>query len=276
MRRVFPWKAVVVPVIVCAIVSQTPLHAQGDDQRPGGPSTASVDGDSGGGIKGVIVDSLRLVTIQHAWRTSFEAKTRRELGGPFLPDYMRSVRMPRQWADGDAWLTNNVGHPIQGAASGFIWLNNKGQAEDLVPGDQGYWKGRLTATAWATAFSLQFEFGPLSEASIGNVGMRPHEAGWTDHVLTPLGGLGLMVVEDSVDRFVITKLENRFKKPLVRNVLRSVLNPSRSMANIAGGKPPWHRSRPPSRRDVDRAMPQPSCDTTACESLAMIPTQNPG
>jgi hypothetical protein len=138
-------------------------------------------------MRGTIVDSLRLLSIQHALSTTFEVKTRRELGGPFFQDYARSLDWPRTWSDGDSWLTNNVGHPIQGAASGFIWLNNHGQAEGAAAGDPGYWKSRLAATAWAAAYSVQFEVGPYSEASIGNVGLHPQTTGWTDHIMTPSG-----------------------------------------------------------------------------------------
>jgi hypothetical protein len=274
MRRVFLKRVGLLAIILSATVSPTRLSAQATEQM----SRSQTAGADAGGIKGVIVDSLRLLTMQQAWRTTFQAKTRRELGGPFLPDYLRSIRVPRQWTDGDSWLTNDVGHPLQGAASGFIWLNNKGQADGVVSGDQGYWKGRLAATAWATAYSLQFEFGPVSEASIGNVGLRPHGTGWTDHIMTPLGGLGWMVAEDSVDRYVIAKLENRFTAPVARNLLRALLNPSRSLANVAGGKAPWYRSRPPARRDWDRATPQPSCALDECatpvtvQALALAPS----
>jgi hypothetical protein len=51
--------------------------------------------------------------------------------------------------------------------------------------------------AWAAGYSLQFEIGPLSEASIGNVGMRPQTTGWVDYVVTPLGAFGLIAAEDA-------------------------------------------------------------------------------
>jgi hypothetical protein len=33
--------------------------------------------------------------------------------GPFFKDYQRSVRIPKAWSDGDGWLINYVGHPVQ-------------------------------------------------------------------------------------------------------------------------------------------------------------------
>ena len=90
---------------------------------------------------------------------------------------------------------------------------------------------------------MQFEIGPLSEASIGNVGMNPATAGWVDHVMTPLGGLGIMVAEDLLDRFVISKMEARTNSKLVRLLLRVALNPTRSTANVTGMRPASYRDR---------------------------------
>ena len=136
--------------------------------------------------KGAFEDSLRLLMIEHTTRIAFQEKTRRELGGPFFRDYGRSVKIPDTWNDGDSWAVNYVGHPIHGAASGFIWLDHEAGAHDpSLRFSRSYWASRGRATTWAAVYSLQFEFGPLSEASIGNVGMRPGTTGWVDHVVTP-------------------------------------------------------------------------------------------
>ena len=181
--------------------------------------------------------------IQHAFRIGTQERTREGLKGPFFPDYKRSVSVPEQWGDTDRWFTNYVGHPGQGAATGFIWLNNAGESE-IQPGlTRAYLTSRLRATAWAAGYSVQFEIGPLSEASIGNVGMNPATAGWVDHVMTPLGGLGIMVAEDLLDRFVISKMEARTNSKLVRMLLRVALNPTRSTANVTGMRPAWYRDR---------------------------------
>ena len=181
--------------------------------------------------------------IEHAIRIGTQERTREGLKGPFFPDYHRSVAFPDQWGDTDRWFTNYVGHPGQGAATGFIWLNNAGESE-IQPGlTRAYLTSRLRATAWAAGYSVQFEIGPLSEASIGNVGMNPATAGWVDHVMTPLGGLGIMVAEDLLDRFVIKKMEARTNSKLVRMLLRVALNPTRSTANVTGMRPAWYRDR---------------------------------
>jgi hypothetical protein len=95
--------------------------------------------------------------------------------------------------------------------------------------------------AWSAGYSLQFEVGPLSEAAIGNVGMRPETTGWVDHVVTPVGAFGFMVAEDAMDRYVVEWAERRIKNAFVRVVIRLAANPSRALSNTASGKLPWHR-----------------------------------
>jgi hypothetical protein len=83
--------------------------------------------------------------------------------------------------------------------------------------------------------------GPLSEASIGNVGQKKGTAGAVDLVVTPTAGMGWTVTEDMLDKYVILRLERRSQNRGVRAVSRSLLNPSRSFANLMRGKAPWHR-----------------------------------
>src|SRR5262249_40134562 len=78
-------------------------------------------GQKGRDFAGALVDSLKLVSLEHVMRITFQEKTRAELGGPFWSDYVRSVRVPQQWDDTDRWYVNYVGHPIHGAGAGIIW-----------------------------------------------------------------------------------------------------------------------------------------------------------
>ncbi len=98
---------------------------------------------------------------------------------------------------------------------------------------------------WSFVWSLQFELGPFSESSLGNVFERcpwcARSVGWVDIVATPLVGVGVLSVgEDALDRWVIKKLELRTNK-VGRGVLRIVLNPTRSFAMLMALKKPWHR-----------------------------------
>lgn len=193
-------------------------------------------------VKGVVGDSLRLLLLEHGFRIIFQPHVRQELEGPFWGDYRRSVRVPQQWGDGDGWFVNYVGHPIHGAAAGFIFIHNDPKSRRAPFGlNRHYWATRWRPVAFAAIYSLQFEVGPLSEASIGNVGMRPETTGWVDYVVTPLGAMGMLVAEDALDRYFVKWVEERTNSVFVRGSLRLLCGPSQMLANVATGRLPWHR-----------------------------------
>jgi hypothetical protein len=225
--------------ILLSLSLANPLWAQSD-------LSSNVDSDRVS-IKHVVEDSVRLLAIQHAARVGFQEKTRRELHGHFFGDWNRSVHVPHQWGDGDSGITNYIGHPGQGAASGFIWIQRDPHAPNAFVANRSYLHSRLRGMASAAVYSLQFELGPLSEASIGNVGMNPSTAGWVDHVMTPVGGLAIMVAEDVLDRFVISRIERHTGSPVLRAVARMLLNPARATANVAAVEAPWYRADRPLR-----------------------------
>jgi hypothetical protein len=200
--------------------------------------------EQGADVLGAVADSFRLLLLEHGSRM-LQAKTRRELGGNFWSDYRRSVRVPDHWGDTDSWWVNYVGHPVHGAAAGYIWLDHERNAPSEFTLSKRYWTTRGRAMAWSAAYSLQFEIGPISEASIGNVGLRPQTIGWVDHVITPTGAFGLMVAEDALDRFLVKWIEARTNNRVVRGVIRLVLNPGRALSNTSTGRPPWHRDGRP-------------------------------
>jgi hypothetical protein len=197
------------------------------------------------GFVGALNASLRLLMMEHTGRILFQEKTRRELGGPFFTDWTRSVRVPATWGDGDSVFVNYFGHPLHGAAAGRAWLVHHPENAREIGRTAAYWKSRLGATAWAALYSLQFEVGPLSEASIGNVGLRRDTAGWVDHVVTPLGALGFIVGEDAVDLYAIQFVERHTTNRWLRGTVRVFLNPSRALANVADLRTPWYRVRGP-------------------------------
>jgi hypothetical protein len=194
--------------------------------------------------RGAFVDSLRLLMLEHSWRVAAQAKTRRQLAGPFFSDYVRSVKWPTKWGDGDGWLVNYLGHPLHGAAAGRTWINNDPNGRWLDLGlSREYWISRGKAVRWSAVYSIQFEFGPLSEASFGNVGLDPKTSGWVDHFVTPVGALGFIVAEDAVDKYVVQLIERHTGNRVVRATLRVLLNPSRTLANMVDGHLPWFRDR---------------------------------
>jgi len=193
-------------------------------------------------LLGTFVDSLKLLTIEHGLRLTFQEKTREALReGSFWSDYRRSIRVPHQWEDGDAWWVNYIGHPMHGAAAGYIWLEHAGERHPDISLARSYWASRAQAAAWAAVYSVQFEFGPLSEASIGNVGLREETTGWVDHATTPAGAFALMVGEDALDRFFVRWVESHTPNRFFRAALRMTFNPSRTFSNATTGHLPWYR-----------------------------------
>ena len=128
-----------------------------------------------------------------------------------------------------------------GAAAGRAWLVHHPDELLDISLSKAYWVSRAKAAQWAAFYSLQFEFGPLSEASIGNVGTRAETTGWVDHVVTPVGAFGLIVAEDALDRFFVRWVDARTSNRVARASLRLLFNPARTLSNAVGGKLPWYR-----------------------------------
>ena len=186
-------------------------------------------------------ESVLFLGIQHGFRLATEPGTRAELKGPFWRDYFKSVRGHTGWSDGDPFLVNYVGHPMMGAVAGFIQIQNdpRGRVQRFGTSRE-YWTSRLRAAAFSTAYSIHFEFGPVSETSIGNVG-KDARSGVVDLVITPTVGMAWLIGEDALDRYVVASLERRTGNRTARLLLRSVLNPSRSFSNALRFRAPWHR-----------------------------------
>lgn len=162
--------------------------------------------------------------------------------GPFWRGYYNSVTNLHGWDDGDPYLVNYVGHPMQGAIASYIWAQNDGTYRYAEFGrNRDYWKSRFRSLGFSYAYSLQFEIGPVSEATLGNVQAKYPAQGFVDHIITPVIGLGWMVGEDMLDRFVIVPFEKRVDNAFARMMMRSWLNPSRSFANLMRMKVPWYR-----------------------------------
>jgi hypothetical protein len=191
--------------------------------------------------------SMIFLGIQHAFRLATEQGTQAELKGPFFKDYFKTIGSLRGWGDGDEFLVNYIGHPMMGSVSGFIQVQNdpKGVREE-VSLSMRYWRSRLKAFGWSFAYSTQFELGLFSEASLGNIGMRPnyktkHPMAYVDLVVTPVVGTGWLVGEDMLDRYLIRRLEDKVSNRMARLLIRGFLNPTRSFANLIRGQKPWYR-----------------------------------
>jgi len=192
--------------------------------------------------RAVVQQSAMFTGMQHAFRLRTEPGTRSGLKGPFWHGYVQSIDNLHGWGDGDPHYVNYVGHPIQGAVSGFIYIQNDPQARLMRFGrDPRYWRSRLKAMGVAWTYSTWFEIGPVSEASIGNIQSKRPQQGFVDHVVTPLVGTGWLVAEDFLDEKLILAFERRFENKWARMMMRSWLNPSRSFSNALRFKVPWYR-----------------------------------
>ncbi len=194
----------------------------------------------------LFLSSFAFLAIEHSFRVATEQGTREGFGGSYIGGYAASLGNLHGWADGDPFLVNYIGHPMQGSVAAFIWQHNDRAYRDVVFGkNERYWKAKLRGAAFSYLYSVQFEIGPLSEASIGHIQAQYPEQGFVDHVVTPVIGLGWTIVEDSLDRYVIRNIEAHTTNPYYGALARG-LNPSRAFVNLISGEYPWHREDRPS------------------------------
>ncbi len=189
-----------------------------------------------------IEQSLLFLAVQHGYALT-QPKTRSALKGNFFGDYVKSVKSLHGWGDGGRFFTNYIAHPMQGAFTGYIQIHNDPKGKRQRFGNSSdYWKSRMKALGWSALWSTQFEIGPISQASIGNVGLSGKQT-WVDIVITPTVGTAMLITEDALDRFVIERLERRTDNYYLMVFSRMLLNPTRTMANLIRFKLPWYRDR---------------------------------
>lgn len=212
-------------------------------------NSASPDDDAVAGKKegfrwrSAIKQSLMFLAIQHGYAFT-QPKTRDALKGKFWKDYADSVKSLHGWEDGGRFFTNYIAHPMQGAFTGFLYVQNDSKATRQQFGKSGdYWRSRLKAMAWTAAWSTQFEIGLFSQASIGNVGLKGKQT-YIDIVITPTVGTAMLIAEDAVDRFIMKRIERSTDNFYVRIFSRMLLSPTRTIANLFRFKEPWYRDRP--------------------------------
>ena len=212
---------------------------------PAREATKPVNEEKSGGVqwKPLLTQSFRFLIFEQAYRYATEPATRHP-GRPFFQGYIDSVGALHGWADGDPFYVNYVGHSMQGAVSGYLWtLNDKRYRYVEFGRNAEYWKSRMRAGAFAWAYSVQSEIGPISEASIGNIQASFPQSGFVDHVVTPAIGLGWMIAEDALDKYLVRLVERHTQNRTIRILVRGGANPSRSFANVFAGRWPWARPR---------------------------------
>jgi hypothetical protein len=173
--------------------------------------------------------------------------------GHWFQDWMQAdagFRFSR-WNDSNPVLDDYVGHPIMGAISMDIFVQNDPRGKTLqFENSKAYWHSRLWALLWSTIYSAEWKLGPVSEASFGNTGQHvyyDHDAKkWTNGtgsvglVVTPVGGWVWAIAEDCADKIIIRRLDQRTSNPFYLFSM-SFLNPCRGFANLMRYHAPWYR-----------------------------------
>jgi hypothetical protein len=216
--------------------------------------------DCGEQWRPLLRQSFQFLLIQHSMNLAMDQSMRYEIShGHWFDKWMTSVSNQHfsHWNDQDSFLTDYIGHPMMGAVTDFMYIQNDPSGRDLMIGkNRAYWMSRLRAMGFSAAYSAQWEIGPMSEASIGNTGKvvyfskashsMSNGTGAVDFVMTPIAGTVWSVGEDLIDRQIIWRLEGHTNNRLALLGM-SVLNPNRSVANVMRGKAPWYRDFRPTR-----------------------------
>jgi hypothetical protein len=195
-----------------------------------------------------------------------------ERGIPFnhyWRDYKQSLStwIHSGWDDGDPKMYSYLGHPIQGAMTEYIQIQNDPQGRDLeLSNTKAYWWSRFKAFWWNAAYSTQWNIGPLSEPTVEKYGtkIRPpwnHNGTWpcthkpcftgvgqVDLVVTPTAGTVWLLTEDFLDKEINRRVEGATRNQFLIDFMRCALNPIRGGANILHGKAPWFRASRDAKR----------------------------
>ena len=188
-----------------------------------------------------LLQSFFAFTIAHAERFPRERGTRDSIEGPFWRNYLHDVQNLHGWQDGDGLLTSYIAHPMEGAMAGFIERQNDPAYRTVEFGRSSrYWSSVVRSLAFSTLYNVAWSLSPYGEAGLGNVDIHA-PPGLVDPVGSELLGTGWLIGEDTVDRYLIRKIEDKYQNRVVRAFARGGLNPIRSYSNMLRLKAPWYR-----------------------------------
>ncbi len=234
--------------------------------------------------KGLLAQSLFFNVVENTFRAASDDQIRLMLAKkPFWHDYIASTKQfnMHRWNDGDDFLVNYIGHPLQGSVADFIFIQNDPVGRQLEIGSNPeYWKSRFHALIWSAVYSTHSEISFLGEAGIGNEGgwtypikckdpacpqWHPgwhytNNTGWVDFIVTPTVGFLWMLGEDALDRFVSDRFQGGDRFNLGLAFMRGAVNPSRTFANLMRLQLPWYRDfqHDPELENSLLVHPQPS------------------
>ena len=204
------------------------------------------------------------IATEQTERILKEPKTRTQLSGPFFTDWFHTVSVYHfdNWNDGGKVITSYLAHPTQGAiAEAIFWQNNDHvRFSDQDFHSAAYRNALLQAFAFASVDAVLWKMGPLSESSIGNVGLPSKwwdrdcrqlhipcvdRTGVSDMVMNEVGGTALTVGFQWLDKHVQKRIEESSQSRALIDATRMLTNPPATVANIMRFRRPWFRdSRP--------------------------------
>jgi hypothetical protein len=158
------------------------------------------------------------------------------------------------WTDGNPIMDDYVGHPMMGAITNALWIQNDPKSMTVQQSNTWpYWRRLLRAGTFSAAYSFWWKLGPTGEASIGHNGdhyyydnsyhngtVLTNETGWVTLTTTPVGGVLWTMGEDALDKHVVAPAEGQGRNPFAMLAL-SFLEPAHATANIFRFRPPWYR-----------------------------------
>lgn len=215
-----------------------------------------------------LLESFELLSIEQAYVVHTDYRwVVSENGVPFnhyWRDYMQSLHSWKDagWSDGDPNYYGYVGHPIQGAFTSYIQIQNDPRSERLeFSNTKAYWRSRLKATVWNAVYSTQWNLGPLSEVTVEKYGTKERSpwnrngtwpctekncysgVGQIDIVMTPIGGMVWLIGEEWMDKNIARRVERASSNRFLIDAVRCTFNPVRAGANVLHGSRPWFRPR---------------------------------
>src|SRR4051812_15006166 len=123
----------------------------------------------------VLTQSLQWLAIQHSGNWAMDHWMRYDtFRQPYWSTYKKSLKHWRwsRWNDDDPFLDDYIAHPMMGAITSYIFIQNDPMSKKLVfENSKRYWKSRLLRSMlYSAAYSAQWKIGPASEASLEKVG----------------------------------------------------------------------------------------------------------
>ncbi|MES2315285.1 MAG: hypothetical protein V4486_00955 [Patescibacteria group bacterium] len=228
-------------VLVCALLLRSSVAFGQNVEKPKEEAAAEKPAavKTGFNLKAALGQATLFLIFQQGERVWMQQWVRQELvHGPFLGDWKASVKSIKTFSDGDGFLQNGLGHSIMGGVVASIFDNNFNPIANIEFGwNWEYAKAKLLAMGFVAGYSIAFEIGPASEASIGNLGLHHGRNGYIDDVVTPLSGVAWSVMEDAVRHYYLQPLSER--RPKLANALTLALNPAHSLANAMAIRYPW-------------------------------------